>query len=169
MLNLTLRNEQTDDIESIFNITQQAFEHAAHTDHTEHFIVNALREANQLSISIVAEFEGKIIGHVAISPVVISSGEPNWYGLGPVSVVPAYQQQGVGKALIQQSLQQLKQLGAAGCVVLGDPAYYSKFGFKPYAHLILEGVPAEYFQALAFTQDIPHGKVNYHAAFGATA
>ncbi len=99
----------------------------------------------------------------------ISSGEPNWYGLGPVSVVPAYQQQGVGKALIQQSLQQLKQLGAAGCVVLGDPAYYSKFGFKPYAQLILEGVPAEYFQALAFTQDIPQGKVNYHAAFGATA
>ncbi|MCX5467544.1 GNAT family N-acetyltransferase [Acinetobacter nematophilus] len=169
MLNLTLRNEQADDIESIFNITQSAFEHAAHTDHTEQLIVNALRKANQLSISIVAELDDKIIGHIAISPVVISSGEQNWYGLGPVSVVPAYQQQGVGKALIQQSLHQLKQQGAAGCVVLGDPAYYSKFGFKPYPNLILENVPAEYFQTLAFTPVIPHGTVKYHSAFEVTA
>lgn len=169
MLNLILRNEQADDIESIFNITQLAFENAAHTDHTEHLIVNALREADQLSISIVAELDEKIIGHVAISPVVISSGEQNWYGLGPVSVIPDYQQQGVGKALVQQSLQQLKQRGAVGCVVLGDPAYYSKFGFKPYPCLILENVPAEYFQALAFTPVIPHGTVNYHSAFEITA
>jgi putative acetyltransferase len=165
MLNLTLRNEQADDIENIFNLTQLAFLNAAHTDHTEHLIVNALREANQLTISVVAELDQQIIGHVAISPVEISSGAQHWYGLGPISVAPEYQHQGVGKALIQQSLQQLKQLGAAGCVVLGDPTYYSKFGFQPHESLILEGVPAEYFQALSFDQSIPQGTVKYHPAF----
>ena len=168
MLNLTLRNEQADDIENIFNLTQLAFLNAAHTDHTEHLIVNALREANQLTISVVAELDQQIIGHVAISPVEISSGAQHWYGLGPISVAPEYQHQGVGKALIQQSLQQLKQLGAAGCVVLGDPAYYSKFGFQPHDSLILEGVPAEYFQVLPFYDHTPTGNVTYSDAFNAT-
>lgn len=165
MLNLSLRNEHADDIENIFNLTQLAFLNAAHTDHTEHLIVNALRDANQLTISVVAELDRQIIGHVAISPVEISSGAQHWYGLGPISVAPEYQQQGVGKALIQHALQQLQQLNAAGCVVLGDPAYYSKFGFQPHASLILDDVPAEYFQVLAFNQSIPHGTVKYHPAF----
>lgn len=165
MLNLTLRNEHADDIENIFNLTQLAFLNAAHTDHTEHLIVNALRDANQLTISIVAELDEQIIGHVAISPVEISSGAQHWYGLGPISVAPEYQHQGVGKALIQHALQQLQQFNAAGCVVLGDPAYYSKFGFQPHDRLILEGVPAEYFQALSFDQSIPQGTVKYHPAF----
>ena len=165
MLNLTLRNEHADDIENIFNLTQLAFLNAAHTDHTEHLIVNALREANQLTISIVAELDQQIIGHVAISPVEISSGAQHWYGLGPISVAPEYQHQGVGKALIQHALQQLQQFNAAGCVVLGDPAYYSKFGFQPHDRLILEGVPADYFQALTFNQSIQQGTVKYHPAF----
>lgn len=165
MLNLTLRNEQVVDIEAIFNLTKRAFKNAEHTDHNEQFIVNALRDAQQLTISLVAELDQHIIGHVAVSPVEISSGAKNWYGLGPISVAPEYQRQGVGKALIQHALQQLQQFNAAGCVVLGDPAYYSKFGFQPHDRLILEGVPAEYFQALSFDQSIPQGTVKYHPAF----
>ncbi|BAP39060.1 hypothetical protein AS4_41200 [Acinetobacter guillouiae] len=102
---------------------------------------------------------------MAISPVEISSGAQHWYGLGPISVAPEYQQQGVGKALIHHALQQLQQFNVAGCVVLGDPAYYSKFGFQPHDSLILEGVSAEYFQALSFNQSIPQGTVKYHPAF----
>lgn len=168
MLNLILRNEQETDIHAIFELTQKAFEHAEHTDHTEQFIVNALRNAQQLTISIVAELNQKIIGHVAISPVEISSGAPNWYGLGPISVASEYQKRGVGSALMKQALQQLKQLGGAGCVVLGDPAYYSKFGFKVIPNLTLAHVPTEYFQALSFRGTFPQGEVKYHPAFEAT-
>lgn len=168
MLNLILRNEQDQDVDAIFKLTESAFKNAEHTDHTEQFIVNALRKAQLLTLSIVAEREQQIIGHVAISPVQISSGAPNWYGLGPISVAPEYQQQGVGSALMQHSLQQLKQLGASGCVVLGDPAYYSKFGFNVIQELTLAGVPAEYFQALSFTGMFPQGEVAYSQAFSAT-
>ena len=165
---LVLRNEQIDDIENIFKLTQAAFEHVEYSSHTEQFIVNALRNAQQLTISIVAELDGQIIGHVAISPVEISSGAPHWFGLGPISVLPQYQQQGVGSALMQYALAQLEAFGAHGCVLLGDPAYYSKFGFKANPSLILEGVPAEYFQILAFEKNIPQGTVKYHSAFEAT-
>ena len=168
MLHLILRNEQAQDVDAIFKLTESAFKNAEHTDHTEQFIVNALRKTQQLTLSIVAEREQQLIGHVAISPVEISSKTSDWYGLGPISVAPEYQQQGVGSALMQYSLQQLKQLGAAGCVVLGDPAYYSKFGFKVIPNLTLADVPAEYFQALSFTDMFPQGEVTYSQAFTAT-
>ena len=117
----------------------------------------------------VALLDGKIIGHIAISPVNISSGEKNWYGLGPVSVLPKYQGQGVGSALIQQALQQLKNLGAEGCVLLGEPEYYTRFGFQVVSGLTLADVPAEYFQALSFNGNFAQGDVTYSSAFEATA
>ena len=169
MLNLTLRNEQAVDIEAIFNLTKRAFKNAEHTDHNEQFIVNALRDAQQLTISLVAELDQHIIGHVAVSPVEISSGAKNWYGLGPISVAPEYQRQGVGSTLVQYALEQLKQFSAAGCVVLGDPNYYSKFGFKVVSGLILADVPIEYFQAISFDGTFPQGEVQYSQAFAATA
>lgn len=168
MLNLMLRNEQDQDVDSIFKLTESAFKNAEHTDHTEQFIVNALRKMQQLTLSMVAEHDQQIIGHVAISPVEISSGASDWYGLGPISVAPEYQQQGVGSALMRTVLEQLKQLGAAGCVVLGDPTYYSKFGFNVIPNLTLANVPAEYFQALSFDQTFPQGEVKYSPAFTAT-
>lgn len=168
MLNLILRNEQDQDVDAIFKLTESAFKNAEHTDHTEQFIVNALRKMQQLTLSMVAEHDQQIIGHVAISPVEISSGASDWYGLGPISVAPEYQQQGVGSALMRTVLEQLKQLGAAGCVVLGDPIYYSKFGFNVIPNLTLANVPTEYFQALSFDQTFPQGEVKYSTAFTAT-
>lgn len=165
---LILRNEKVEDIEPIFRLTQSAFEHAEHSSHTEQFIVNALRNAQMLTISLVAELNHEIIGHVAISPVEISSGAQGWYGLGPISVAPEYQQRGVGTALMKQVIERLQQLDAAGCVLLGDPHYYAKFGFKPHENLTLANIPAEYFQVLAFKQPVPQGEVKYHAAFEAT-
>ncbi|OTG81160.1 GNAT family N-acetyltransferase [Acinetobacter sp. ANC 4648] len=168
MLDLIIRSEQQDDIAAIFNLTKRAFENVEHSNHTEQFIVNALRAANALTISLVAEYRHEIVGHVAISPITISSGAQNWYGLGPISVAPEYQNQGIGSALMTQVLDQLKYMDAAGCVVLGDPQYYSKFGFKVISGLILSGVPLEYFQALAFKECPPQGEVKYHPAFEAT-
>ena len=164
-MNIEIRNEIFGDVESIHEVTKLAFRDAPHTDHTEQFIVNALREANALSVSLVAELDGAIIGHVAISPVTISDGPANWYGLGPISVLPEYQGKGVGSKLMVKALGDIESKGAAGCVVLGDPNYYSRFGFKVVDGLVFPGVPPEYFQALSFGNNLAQGEVTYHDAF----
>ena len=166
-MHMTIRNEQAQDIEAISHLTEVAFRNEVHSSHTEHFIVNALRRTGQLSISQVAAEHDEILGHVAISPVSISSGVTGWYGLGPISVRPDRQGKGIGSALMRAALQQLRQQGAAGCVVLGDPAYYGRFGFKAHPSLVLPDVPPEYFQALSFTGELPVGVVKYAAAFEA--
>ncbi|MGB4075433.1 GNAT family N-acetyltransferase [Pseudomonas sp.] len=168
-MNITLRNESPADIEQIHSVTEQAFLDAPHTDHTEQFIVKALRDAGALTVSLVAEHASAVIGHVAISPVRIGDGAANWYGLGPISVLPAYQDKGVGAQLMEAALAAVAAKGAAGCVVLGDPGYYSRFGFTVVDGLVLPGVPAEYFQALAFTGGFAQGEVSYHQAFSAQA
>jgi len=167
-MNITIRDERNEDIEAIEKLTKAAFQNAEHTSHTEHFIVNSLRIHGQLTVSLVAIEDSAIVGHVAISPVQISSGEMGWYGLGPISVQPNKQGLGIGSLLMNQSLEKLKKLDAKGCVLLGDPNYYSRFGFKTYPELILPGVPSEYFQALNFLGNIPKGEVSYHEAFNAT-
>ncbi|MEB6665997.1 N-acetyltransferase [Acinetobacter vivianii] len=168
-MNISIRNEQPSDIPNIFKLTQAAFKDIEYSSHTEQFIVNALRNSQQLIVSLVAEYEGQIIGHIAFSPVSISDGTTDWYGLGPVSVQPEFQNQGIGSQLIHAGLEKLKTLKATGCVLLGDPEYYARFGFKAKPELVLQGVPAEYFQMLSFTEKMPHGDVVYAEAFNATA
>ena len=168
---IQIRAEQAQDAAAIEAVTIAAFLHAPHTDHTEQFVVRALRAAGQLRVSLVADAgtaEG-IVGHVAASPVQLSNGAANWYGLGPLSVLPAFQQRGIGGQLMAAALAQLRELGAAGCVLLGDPAYYRRFGFQAEPSLVLPDVPSEYFQALAFTGAVPAATVSYHAAFAAQA
>lgn len=165
---LLIRAEQDADIKAIEQLTITAFQSAEHTSHTEHLIVNALRQAKQLTVSLVAESEQRIVGHVAISPVTLSNNANDWYGLAPVSVSPQMQGQGIGKALVNTALEQLKMRGAKGCVVLGDPNYYQQFGFVAHAELSLADVPAEYFQALSFSREIPTASVQYHDAFNVT-
>lgn len=166
-MNITIRDETEADIPAIEALTQAAFLNAAHSSHTEQFIVNQLRKAQQLSLSLVAEDQQQIVGHVAVSPVRISSGDAGWYGLGPISVCPDKQGLGIGSMLMHAALQRLKALGAEGCVLLGDPNYYARFGFKPVSGLVLPGVPQEYFQAVSFTGNFPQGEVTYHDAFNA--
>ena len=150
-------------------VTIDAFRHAPHTGHTEQFIVRALRRRRRLSVSLVAEDDVAIVGHVAVSPVRISAGDEGWYGLGPISVAPSWQGCGVGTSLMREALDRLRALGARGCVVLGDPAYYARFGFCAEPSLVLPDVPAAYFQALSFDGRVPAGTVTYDEAFAATA
>jgi len=161
-----IRQESPSDIPIIHALTRAAFLHAPHTAHTEQFIVDALRKAGALSISLVAELEGTIVGHVAISPVTISDGASHWYGLGPISVAPEYQLQGIGSRLMIEGLLQLRQKGGAGCVLAGDPAYYTRFGFRQESGLVYPDIPPEYFLAVSFTEPLPQGIVRFHKAFG---
>jgi putative acetyltransferase len=162
----TIRREGAGDAPFIHEVTRAAFEGAPHTSHTEERIVDALRAAGALTLSLVAEVDGRLVGHVAVSPVEVNGGsEGGFYGLGPISVLPGYQRRGVGSALMRAALAELDALGASGCVLLGDPAFYARFGFVPAAPLILPGAPPEYFQVHALRGEIPAGVVRYHAAF----
>ena len=163
--NVEIRSEIPADAPAIEAVTISAFLNAPHSGHNEQFIVRALREAGQLVVSLVAVAEGNVIGHVAASPVSLSEGAPGWCGLGPISVLPPYQGRGVGARLMSEALRILREKGAAGCVVLGEPAYYGRFGFLPDPALVFPGAPPEYFQALSFGPSRPRGVVSYHAAF----
>jgi putative acetyltransferase len=167
VLNIQIRNERQGDVEQIHRVTELAFRDVPHTDHTEQFIVQALRRSRMLTVSLVAESNDEVIGHVALSPVTVSDDSASWYGMGPVSVLPEYQGKGVGSKLVNSALTELKAKGAGGCVVLGDPNYYHRFGFKVVEGLAFPGVSSEYFQALSFGDSFPQGEVAYHEAFSA--
>jgi putative acetyltransferase len=164
---MIIRKEKNTDFESITNVTIEAFKNHPISRQTEHFIVNALRSAGVLTISLVAEIDGQIVGHIAFSPITISDGTKNWYGMGPVSVLPNHQKQSIGKALVNEGLSLLKDMGAQGCALVGPPEYYKKFGFKNYPEMIHEGIPQEVFLVLPFNEKIPKGIVKFHEAFKA--
>jgi putative acetyltransferase len=154
-LDIQISNDSTDDAVLIHEVTAKAFLNAPHADHTEQFIVDALRLHGALTISQIAKVGGEIIGHVASSPVTLSSGATGWFGLGPISVLPEYQRRDVGSKLMTSSLADLEAMGASGCVLLGDPDDYGRFGFKAVDGLAYPSVPAEYFQALSFSGGFP--------------
>jgi putative acetyltransferase len=165
---MIIRNETISDIEAISEITIAAFRTLAISNHTEQFIINALRNANALTISLVAEVDGRVVGHIAFSPVTTSDSSQNWYGLGPVSVLPEYQKQRIGKSLVNEGLSLLKAMGGKGCALVGDTAYYQRFGFKNIPDIIYEGIPQEVFLVLPFDEKIPQGTVQFHKGFFAT-
>jgi putative acetyltransferase len=162
-----IRKETASDIDAITEVTIAAFRTLAISEHTEQFIIKALHAAGALTISLVAEIDGRVVGHIAYSPVAISDGAQGWYGLGPVSVLPEYQKQGIGKALINEGLTLLKHSGGRVCALVGDPNYYVRFGFRNHPGLIYEGIPQEFFQVLSFDEAMPHGTVVFHEGFHA--
>jgi putative acetyltransferase len=164
---IVIRDEMRDDVCAITEVTIAAFKALEISNHTEQSIIEALRFANALTISLVAEVNGCVVGHIAFSPVTISDGTRNWYGLGPISVLPEYQRQGIGKALMREGLSRLRDMHAQGCCLVGHPDYYIKFGFKNMSGLVHEGVPPEVFFALSFNGHTPQGNVAFHEGFKA--
>jgi putative acetyltransferase len=164
-----IREETASDADAITHVTICAFRDHPHSNQTEQFIIEALRRAGALTLSLVAEIESRIVGHAAFSPVIMSDGTPHWYGVGPVSVLPECQKKGIGSALMTEGLSRLKDLGAQGYVLVGDPHYYARFGFRNHPVLVHDGVPPEVFLALPFTDRIPRGRAIFHPAFQSTA
>lgn len=162
---MIIRNETASDINVISEIVKKAFENHPYSVNTEQFIIHELRSAKALTISLVAEADGKVVGHVAFSPVTISDGSRDWHGLGPVAVLPEFQMQTIGQSLINKGLSMLKEMGAKGCVLVGDPNYYHRFGFKNIPDLHLDGVLRENFLALPFEDSHARGDVASHGAF----
>lgn len=139
MLNITIREEKPTDVEEIRELTAKAFADKDYSNQTEHFVIDALRAAGVLTISLVALLDEQIVGHNAFSPIEISDGTKNWYAMGPLSVLPQYQRLGIGGMLIREGLAKLKALNAGGCYLVGDSRYYPRFGFENVEGLYCEG------------------------------
>lgn len=156
-----LRPETPADADAIRALTQRAFAGRPYASGTEAALVDALRAAGALTLSLVAEDGVQILGHIAFSPAV---GEPGWFALGPISEEPAHQRQGIGTALIQAGLTDLAAQGARGCILVGDTTYYSRHGFQPRPDLAPPDQPAEYFMIQAFAAD-PATRLDFHPIF----
>lgn len=164
-LSVSCRPERPGDVDAIRQITRDAFRGMPYADGTEHLIVDALRAQDELAVSVVAEWDGELVGHAAASLVTVTDGAAGWFGLGPVSVSPARQRRGVGSAVVRAVLERLSRHGASGCVVVGDPAYYARFGFASTPSMTYPDVPAEHFMALTLRPPTPSGIVTFSSAF----
>ena len=164
-----IRIEHPAESKAIAELTRLAFLTAEHTCHTEQFIAAALRRHGHLALSLVAEQQTELLGHVAFSPLTVASGDTGWYGVGPLAVLPQYQRQGIGSLLMRQGMARLMKLGARGCVLVGDPGFYTRLGFSRCADLTLAGVPPEYLLGKAFGNAMPRGEVSFSPAFAATS
>jgi predicted N-acetyltransferase YhbS len=162
---VNIRPERSGDEAAIRHVTAAAFIDHPHSEGTEPAIVDALRADGDLALSLVAEMDGEIVGHVAFSRAILSGGEGGWYALGPISVVPERQGQGIGRALVEAGMAHWRAAGAQGVVLLGDPVLYGRFGFVRGTPLHIEGPLAEYFQVLPFAADIPASSVTFAPAF----
>jgi putative acetyltransferase len=168
---MIIRQETPQDWPAIEAVHIAAFANHPHSRQTEHLIVNALRTSHALSVSLVAELEGRVVGHIAFSPAKINGQASRWFLLGPVGVLPEFQRKGIGKELIRKGIAAIQLLGAEGCALVGEPGYYSQFGFIHVPGLVFEGVPAEaaeYCMCLPLTGQLPVGLLSHHAAFSAT-
>lgn len=162
---MQIRPERPEDAATIHALTAEAFSGRPFSDGAEPRVIDALRAAGALTLSLVATHDGEVVGHVAFSPVTINGESGDWYGLGPVSVWPDRQRTGIGQALIREGLQRLRSMGAGGCVLLGDPAYYARFGFENDPDLRHAGAPAWAFQRLLLNGARPRGDVSFHPSF----
>ncbi len=158
---MDIRAETPGDIETIYALTKAAFEPMPYSDGTEQDCVNKLRADGDLELSLVAIDQGRLVGHVAFSPVSITGAPQRWLGLGPVSVWPELQKTGIGSSLIKTGLEMLKSDGVAGCVLIGDPNYYRRFGFLGDGSLSYRDLADDVVQWLSFDGTRPKGVLTF--------
>ncbi len=165
MTAIIIRPETSGDEQAIHHLAQAAFDGMLRSDGSEPDLIDKLRRDGDLALSLIAADSDRIVGHIAFSPVTISDNTQGWYGLGPVAVHPESQGQGIGFRLVQRGIADMREIGAKGVVVLGDPAYYNRFGFEDDPQLTFDGYPPELFQRLLLEGRAPSGAVIYAKAF----
>jgi len=161
---MLIRNETIGDIPAISRLVTEAFLTLAQSTGTEASIVEKLRADGALALSLVAEEEGEVIGYLAASPARIGT-QDGWGLIGPIVVLPSRHRQGIGTALMAEALRRLRAT-SRGAALVGDPAYYGRFGFRAFPGLGVTGCPPEVVQALPFDGIEPRGELIHHPAFG---
>lgn len=175
-MSLTIRNERIGDFATVENLVRTAFVSAEHSNGDEHNLVDRLRKSSAYvaSLALVAEVDGQVVGHILFTRIHIEGNNGVRHeslALAPVSVLPAFQKLGIGGALIRTGHSKACELGFDSVIVLGHPAYYPRFGFKPASQWGIVppfDVPSEYFMALELSDlslKNAAGKVVYSAAF----
>lgn len=164
-MSLVIRPETPADQAAIYDITKRAFAPMDYAGGDEQDLINRLRDAGALEISLVAEQDGAVVGQVTFTEAFAADGSTGWYALGPVAVEPALQKKHVGSQLIETGIAMLRERDAAGCVLTGNPAYYSRFGFRVFSDLCPEGEPAAYYQILPLRVQEPKAVVAFHPLF----
>ena len=162
---ILIRPERPEDHAEIYGVTQRAFAPMPYADGDEQELVGRFRDAGVLALSLVGEKDGVLIGQITFTPAIAADGTSGWYALGPVSVEPALKHQGIGSQLIRAGIAWLHEHNAAGCILIGNPAYYSRFGFRQFPQLAPEGMPAEYYQMLPMAVAEPNKVVAFHPLF----
>ncbi len=144
----------------VYYVEEKAFKRPAEAD-----LCVKLRQRKAATLSLVALEDGEVVGHVLFSPVTIRGEKPGEelpvVGMGPVAVLPARQRQGIGSRLIRAGLEEIRQEGHAAVVVLGDPHYYTRFGFEPAGRFGIRfqdpNVPAEDFMVIELRRGVLEG------------
>lgn len=168
---MIIRQEEARDYDAVYTVVKKAFESALHSDGNEQDLVKALRQSDAYipELSLVAEIKGKIVGHIMFTKA--KAGDSILLALAPLSVLPEYQRQGIGTALIQAGHKQALKLGYGYSIVLGSETYYPRAGYLPaktYGILPPFDVPDQNFMACKLTKDVPavSGTVQYAKEFG---
>lgn len=167
---MLIREERPEDRADVRRVNEQAFGQPGEAD-----LVDALRAAGAVTLSMVAAAGADVIGHILFSPVALTSATRTFaaVGLGPMAVLPAWQRRGVGAALVRAGLDGLRDRGHQIVVVLGHPAYYPRFGFRRASELGIRwehDAPDDAFMVRALTPPAlegVQGVVSYHPAFSA--
>ncbi|HUO98222.1 MAG TPA: N-acetyltransferase [Rhizomicrobium sp.] len=168
MFDVNIRNQIEADFAAVHELVIAAFKTLPIAAGTEQFIMDALWRTGAAAVALVAEDVGRIVGQAAFSKVLVGGRDVGWHGCGPVSVLPTRHRQGIGSALMRAGLDRLRALGSKGCVVVGHPDYYPRFGFANTDAMSLPGVPPEAFMAIRFEGEMPRGEVTFDKAFEAT-
>ena len=164
-MDVLIRPERSEDHQAIHDVTQRAFARMPYADGNEQELISRLRDAGVLALSLVADHDGHIIGQVTITPAEAADGSLGWYALGPVAVEPAFKHQGIGSAMISSAIDWMKTQVAAGCILIGNPAYYGRFGFQPFPQLAPADQPAQFFQILPLGVAEPPCIIAFHPLF----
>ncbi|MDR3435104.1 N-acetyltransferase [Telmatospirillum sp.] len=164
---MIIRDEIPGDVPAIREVIAEAFKSMPYSRQTEVAIYDGLRTAGAMTVALVAEEEGAVVGHIVLSPVTIGGTFGDWLGAGPLAVRPDRQGRGIGCALVATALERARRFGAPGCVLVGDPAFYGRFGFAARAGLVHEGVPDQFVMGVSLGAPVPEGRIRFHPAFDA--
>lgn len=165
MTDYTIRPEQPGEEAAIHAMTARAFDGHPYSDGDEQHVIDRLREDGDLVLSLVAVDGERILGQITYSPAILANGDEGWVVLGPVAVEPSHHGQGIGRALIEAGEAAMKERGAKGITVLGNPDIYGRFGFEQNTPMWLAGELGWAFQVKSLGAPIPACEQRYVRAF----
>ena len=161
-----IRPENTSEGTVIRNVLFHAYNDHQYSERKEHRVVDALRHSDAHTLSLVAEDPKRgVVGHLSVSPVAINGEDMGWYCIGPVGVLPEEQKKGVGTALLRRAVRTMDSMGAEGLVLIGNPAYSKRFGFRNDSRLTIPELQPEQVMILPLGKEVPTGIVELHPAF----